>query len=155
MGRFSLAGLPGTTDALFERMRLYANALEGTSPLVFVGREDELRTLNERLHGARILVACFGLHNTETFMSEDLRLSRVPADAVTDIGPLNPGEGRKVLTETLDYCGASADNGAWLRHLRAAGFDSTSGRLPSPAQPSLAAPPTGFGLRPRSVDRMA
>ena len=40
-----MAGLPGTTDALFERMRLYANALERTSPLVFVGREDELRTL--------------------------------------------------------------------------------------------------------------
>ena len=56
-------------------------------------------------------------------MSEDLRLSRVPADAVRVIGPLIPGEGRKVLTETLDYFGASADNGAWLRHLRAAGFD--------------------------------
>ena len=56
-------------------------------------------------------------------MSEDLRLSRVPADAVRVIGPLIPGEGRKVLTETLDYFGALADNGAWLRHLRAAGFD--------------------------------
>ena len=38
------------------------------------------------LHGARILTACFGLHNTETFMSEDLRLSRIPADAVMDSG---------------------------------------------------------------------
>ena len=45
MGRFSLAGVPGTTDALFERMRLYANALERMSPPVFVGREDDLRTL--------------------------------------------------------------------------------------------------------------
>ena len=82
-----------------------------------------LRILNERLHSARILVACFGLHNTKTFMSEDLRLSRIPVDAVMDIGPLNPGEGWKVLTETLDYFGVSADNGAWLRHLQAAGFD--------------------------------
>ena len=82
-----------------------------------------LRILSERLHGARILVACFGLHNTETFMSEDLRLSRIPADAVMDIGPLNPGEGRKVLTGTLDYFGVSADNGTWLRHLQASGFD--------------------------------
>ena len=85
-----------------------------------------LRILNERLHDARILVACFGLHNTETFMSEDLRLSRIPADAVLDIGPLNPGEGRKVLTETLDYFGVSADNSAWLRHLRTADFDPRS-----------------------------
>ena len=85
-----------------------------------------LRVLNERLHNARILVTCFGLHNTETFMSEDLRLSRIPADAVMDIGPLNPGEGREVLAETLDYFGVSADSNAWLRHLRTAGFDPGS-----------------------------
>ena len=85
-----------------------------------------LRILNERLHGARILVTCFGLHNTETFMSEDLQLSRIPADAVMDIGPLNLGEGREVLTGTLDYFGVSADNGTWLRHLRAADFDPRS-----------------------------
>ena len=82
-----------------------------------------LRILNERLHGARILVTCFGLHNTETFLSEDLGLSRIPADAVMDIGPLNPGQGRKVLTGTLDYFGVSADNSAWLGHLRTADFD--------------------------------
>ena len=85
-----------------------------------------LRVLNQRLHNARILVTCFGLHNTETFMSEDLRLSRIPADAVMDIGPLNPGEGREVLAETLDYFGVSADSNAWLRHLRTADFDPGS-----------------------------
>ena len=85
-----------------------------------------LRVLNERLHNARILVTCFGLHNTETFMSEDLRLSRIPADAVMDIGPLNPGEGREVLAETLDYFGVSADSNAWLRHLQTADFDPAS-----------------------------
>ena len=82
-----------------------------------------LRILNERLHDARILVACFGLHTTDTFMSEDLRLSRIPADAILNIGPLHPGEGRQVLTETLDHFGATADDGAWLRHLRLADFD--------------------------------
>ena len=85
-----------------------------------------LRILNERLHDARILVACFGLHNTETFMSEDLRLSRIPADAVVDIGPLNRGEGRQVLMETLDYFGVSADNEGWLRHLRTVDCDPGS-----------------------------
>lgn len=69
-----------------------------------------------------ILTACFSLHNTETFMSEDLRLAHIPADAVMDFGPINPDKGRKALVETLDYFGASADNGAWLRHLRTAGF---------------------------------
>ena len=34
-----------SADAVFERMRLYANALERTSPPVFVGRKDELDTL--------------------------------------------------------------------------------------------------------------
>ena len=82
-----------------------------------------LRILNERLHDARILVACFGLHTTDTFMSEDLRLSRIPADAVLNIGALNPGEGRQVLTETLDYFGVAADDSAWLHHLRLADFD--------------------------------
>ena len=85
-----------------------------------------LRILNERLHDARILVACFGLQNTETFLSEDLRLSRIPADAVMDIGPLNPGEGRRVLTETLDYFGVSADNQGWLRHLQTVDCDAVS-----------------------------
>lgn len=82
-----------------------------------------LRILNERLHDARILVACFGLHTTDTFMSEDLRLSRIPADAILNIGPLNSGEGHQVLTETLDHFGTTADDGAWLRHLRLADFD--------------------------------
>ena len=86
-----------------------------------------LRVLNERLHSARILVACFGLHNTGTFMSEELRLSRIPADAVMDIGPLKSGEGRKVLAETLDYFGVSADNSAWRDHLgTAVEFDPRS-----------------------------
>ena len=82
-----------------------------------------LRILNERPHGARILVACFGLHNTETFISEGLPLFRIPTDAAMDIGPLNPGETWKVRTQTLDYFGVSADNDAWLRHLQAAGFE--------------------------------
>ena len=85
-----------------------------------------VRVLNERLHDARILVACFGLHYTETFMSEQFRLSRIPAGAVMDIGPLNPGEGRRVLNETLDYFGLSADNQGWLRHLQAVDCDPRS-----------------------------
>ena len=85
-----------------------------------------VRVLNERLHDARILVACFGLHYTETFMSEQFRLSRIPAGAVMDIGPLNPGEGRRVLNETLDYFGLSADNQDWLRHLQAVDCDPRS-----------------------------
>lgn len=85
-----------------------------------------VRVLNEHLHEARILVACFGLHYTATFMSEESRLSRIPAGAVMDIGPLNPGEGRRVLTETLDYFGLSADNQGWLRHLQAVDCDPRS-----------------------------
>ena len=55
-------------------------------------------------------------------MSGDLRLSGIPADAVMDFGPIHPGKGRKALVETLNYFGASADNGAWLRHLRTGGL---------------------------------
>ena len=76
-----------------------------------------LRILNECMHDARILVVCFGLQNTETVLREDLKLSRIPADAVTDIGPLARGEGREVLERTLDYFGASTRNEGWLRYL--------------------------------------
>ena len=82
-----------------------------------------LRILNECLHDARILVACFGLQNTETVLRERLGLSRIPADAIADIGPLAPGEGREVLEKTLDHFGASAGNGDWRRHLQATGLD--------------------------------
>ena len=76
-----------------------------------------LRILNECLHDARILVVCFGLQNTETVLREDLKLCRIPPDAVTDIGPLASGEGRQVLERTLDYFGASTRNEGWRRYL--------------------------------------
>ena len=79
-----------------------------------------LRILNECMHDARILVVCFGLQNTDTVLREDLKLSRIPADAVTDIGPLARGEGREVLERTLDHFGASIRNEGWRRHLAAA-----------------------------------
>ena len=82
-----------------------------------------LRILNECTHEARVLVVCFGLQNTETLLREDLKLSRIPADAVTDIGPLARGEGRQVLERTLDYFGASANNEEWLRYLLETGED--------------------------------
>lgn len=75
-----------------------------------------LRILNECVHDARILVVCFGLQNTETVLREDLKLSRIPADAVTALGPLAAGEGREVLERTLDYFGVSTRNEGWLRH---------------------------------------
>ena len=78
-----------------------------------------LRILNECLLDARILVVCFGLQNTETVLHEDLKLSRIPADAVTDIGPLAGGEGRDVLERTLDYFGATTSNEGWLSYLSA------------------------------------
>ena len=79
-----------------------------------------LRILNECMHDARILVVCFGLQNTETVLRENLKLSRIAADAVTALGPLADGEGREVLERTLDYFGASTRNEGWLRHLAAA-----------------------------------
>ena len=87
-----------------------------------------LRILNECMHDARILVVCFGLQNTETVLREDLKLSRISADAVTDIGPLAPGEGREVLERTLDHFGASPSNDGWLSHLLAAGVDPNDWR---------------------------
>ena len=82
-----------------------------------------LRILNECMHDARILVVCFGLQNTEAVLREDLKLSRISADAVTDIGPLAPGEGREVLKRTLDHFGASTSNQDWPHYLLAAGVD--------------------------------
>ena len=82
-----------------------------------------LRILNECMHDARILVVCFGLQNTEAVLREDLKLSRIPADAVTDIGPLARGEGREVLERTLDHFGASTSNQDWSHYLLAAGVD--------------------------------
>ena len=82
-----------------------------------------LRILNECLHDARILVVCFGLQNTETVLREDLKLSRIPTDAVAEIGPLAGGEGREVLERTLDHFGATTRNEAWLNYLSAAGVD--------------------------------
>ena len=82
-----------------------------------------LRILNECMHDARILVVCFGLQNTETVLREDLKLSRISADAVTDIGPLARGEGREVLERTLDHLGASTHNQNWPHYLLAAGLD--------------------------------
>ena len=80
-----------------------------------------LRILNECMHDARILVVCFGLQSTETVLREDLKLSRIPADAFTDIGSLAGGEGREVLERTLDHFGASTRNEGWLGYLAAAG----------------------------------
>ena len=82
-----------------------------------------LRILNECLHDARILVVCFGLQNTETVLREDLKLSRIPTDAVVEIGPLAGGEGREVLERTLDHFGATTRNEGWLSSLFAAGVD--------------------------------
>ena len=82
-----------------------------------------LRILNECMHDARILVVCFGLQNTEAVLREDLKLSRISADAVTDIGPLARGEGREVLERTLDHLGASTHNQNWPHYLLAAGLD--------------------------------
>ena len=79
-----------------------------------------LRILNECLHDARILVVCFGLQNTETVLREDLKLSRIPTDAVAEIGSLAHGEGREVLERTLDHFGATTRNEAWLNYLSAA-----------------------------------
>ena len=88
-----------------------------------------LRILNECMHDARILVVCFGLQNTEAVLREDLKLSRISADAVTDIGPLARGEGREVLERTLDHFGASTSNDGWLSHLLAAGVDPNGWRM--------------------------
>ena len=82
-----------------------------------------LRILNECMHDARILVVCFGLQNTEAVLREDLKLSRISADAVTDIGPLAPGEGREVLERTLDHLGASTRNQNWPHDLVALGVN--------------------------------
>ena len=78
-----------------------------------------LRILNECLHDARIFIVCFGLQNTETVLREDLKLSRIPTDAVVEIGPLAGGEGREVLERTLDHFGASTHNEGWLSYLEA------------------------------------
>ena len=80
-----------------------------------------LRILNECMHDARIFVACFGLQSTETVLREDLKLSRIPADAITALGALAHGEGREVLERTLDHLGASTRNEGWLRHLETTG----------------------------------
>ena len=82
-----------------------------------------LRILNECLHDARILVVCFGLQNTETVLRENLKLSRIPTDAVTDIGVLARGEGREVLERTFDYFGASTRNEGWQSYFADAGMD--------------------------------
>ena len=82
-----------------------------------------LRILNECMHDARILVVCFGLQNTETVLREDLKLSRISADAVTNIGPLAPGEGREVLERTLEHLGASTRNQDWPHDLVALGVN--------------------------------
>ena len=78
--------------------------------------------LNECLHDSRIFVACFGLQYTATVIREDLKQSRVPSGAVLDIGPLLPGEGRRVLQETLDYLGLTTREAAWREYVEAAGF---------------------------------
>ena len=80
-----------------------------------------LRILNECMHDARIFVVCFGLQNTEAVLREDLKLSRISTDAVTDIGPLARGEGREVLERTLDHFGTSTSNQDWPHYLLAAG----------------------------------
>ena len=85
-----------------------------------------LDILNECLHNARILVVCFGLQNTKDFMREDLRLSRIAEDAVTNLGPLAPNEGRQVLDGTLDHLGLSSDNAEWIDHLGTTGFDPSA-----------------------------
>ena len=85
-----------------------------------------LDILNECMHNARILVVCFGLQNTKDFMREDLQLSRIAEDAVTNLGPLALNEGRQVLDGTLDHLGLSSDNAQWLDHLSAAGFDPSA-----------------------------
>ena len=81
-----------------------------------------LNVLNERLHDSRIFVVCFGLQNTAAVMREDLQQSRVPDDAVTEIGSLHPGEGRQVLERTLDHFGLRSDNPKWLGYVESAGF---------------------------------
>ena len=85
-----------------------------------------LDILNECMHNARILVVCFGLQNTKEFMREDLQLSRIAEGAVTNLGPLAPGEGRQVLDDTLDHLGLSSDNAQWLDHLGTTGFDPST-----------------------------
>ena len=87
-----------------------------------------LRILNECMHDARIFVVCFGLQNTETVLREDLKLSRISADAVTDVGPLAPGEGREVLERTLDHFGASTRNQEWPHDLVALGVNPNDWR---------------------------
>lgn len=82
-----------------------------------------LRILNECLHDARIFVVCFGLQNTESVLRENMKLSRIPTDAITDIGPLARGEGREVLERTFDYFGASTRNEGWMRYLVGAKVD--------------------------------
>ena len=82
-----------------------------------------LDILNECMHNARILLVCFGLQNTKDFMREDLQLSRIAEGAVTNLGPLAPGEGRQVLDGTLDHLGLASDNAQWLDHLGTTGFD--------------------------------
>ena len=95
-----------------------------------------LRILNECMHDARIFVACFGLQSTETVLREDLKLSRIPADAITALGALAHGEGREVLERTLDYLGASTRNeGGVARHL--------PGALPAPRSPCADGRPCG------------
>ena len=77
--------------------------------------------LNERLHAARIFVACFGLQSTARTL-EDLGITRVADDAIIEIGPLGLGEGRQVLERTLDHFGVSDENEEWLRYVAGQGF---------------------------------
>ena len=84
------------------------------------------RVLNERVHDGCIFVVCFGLQNTAAVVREGLGIPRMSNDAITEIGPLRPGEGRLVLEKTLDHLGASAENEDWWRYVQSAGFDRRS-----------------------------
>ena len=71
--------------------------------------------------GARIIPVFFGLPNTLTHLGA-LGLSRLSRNAVTHLGCLNKGEGRRNVADTFKHLGVDWDCAAWRGHLKSQGF---------------------------------
>ena len=82
---------------------------------------DNMRDIFEGEHKARMPLLCFGLPNTLRTI-QALGVSRPPGDAVRRLGLLNAGEGRDVLTRTLDELALTPEDGDWMEHVRSLGM---------------------------------
>ena len=78
-------------------------------------------------HKARMPLLCFGLPDT-TQVLDQLKISRIPALSVWDIGLLNPGEGREVIKRTLDHAGLSEADDDWMAHIKSMGMTAAEWR---------------------------